>query len=137
MGTYTDSDVIRYWKVLKKTTVNSASFTSLSMKTDGTGFLYTTNDTTHAYEITVVGRGTAGTNDNKSAHYKFSVTVDNTAGTVAIVNTSLPTTVSEEIAAWDCQVVANDTNDLLDIQVKGDAASTVSWRAMVDEVIAR
>jgi len=65
------------------------------------------------------------------ASYKIDGMIKNIAGTTTIVGTNY-TLEEEEDATWDCVLVANDTNDTLEIQFKTDGtANAVSVLANI------
>jgi hypothetical protein len=53
--------------------------------------------------------------------------IGGTTTTVGVTKTAL----GQDVAGWDANAVADDTNDALVINVNGDASSTVSWTAAV------
>lgn len=77
-------------------------------------------------EVSLIGTTTGHTN---TAFYKLNCLVTNTAGTVAIVGSVLKTIVAETDAAWDATLLANDTDNSLDVQVTGAAATSINWVA--------
>lgn len=82
--------------------------------------------TTWNFRISVSARGDGGA----AAGYDITGTIQNTAGTVALVGSN--TTVARESdAAWDCAATADDTNDALVITVTGAASVNVRWTATV------
>jgi hypothetical protein len=101
---------------------------AVEMFLDGASARYSIiTDSTHAFEVLVVARRTD--TDNESAAYKFTGCIDNNAGTTALVGSVTKTVIAEDVAGWDCDIVADDTNDALKVQVTGAAASTVNWLA--------
>lgn len=55
--------------------------------------------------------------------------IGNLGGTTAIVGTNETASVNDAGAAsWTAVVVANDTNDELEVQVTGEAAKTIDWK---------
>lgn len=115
------------------TTTNSATPTELKLDNAGTKYLTIASGTTHAYSIVIACRATAGDNAGKSAMYRVDVVARNNSGTTALEGDVYKTVVAEGTAAWDVTAVADDTNDRLAVSVTGDAASTVKWRAYIDE----
>lgn len=84
----------------------------------------------YRYEIYVVGRGTVGDRQNKSAFYRLKFNIERTGNFARLVGAVSVTSISEEYAPWDATVsiVANRPA----IMVTGDATSTVEWRAWGD-----
>jgi hypothetical protein len=85
------------------------------------------NDSTYVFHIMVVARN-AGT-DNESAGYRIEGVIDNNANTTAFVGTPTVTVLSEDVAAWDVTVAANNTTKNLQILVTGEAGKTINWVA--------
>jgi len=83
------------------------------------------DDSTYAFFIRGVARRTDV--NGESAHYTLEGTVDRNAGVTALVSAVTKVVVDEDTAAWDVQVLANDTNDALQIDVTGEAAKTINW----------
>lgn len=68
-------------------------------------------------------------------HYVRKVAIANQAGTTALVGAvSTVGTDVETTAGYDVAITADDTNDALQIQVTGLAATNCSWKAIVDYV---
>jgi hypothetical protein len=57
--------------------------------------------------------------------------IKNIGGTTTLVGVN-KSELGKEVATWNADVAADDTNDALIIKVTGDAASTVSWVAAVN-----
>jgi hypothetical protein len=87
------------------------------------------SDTTWAFSILVVARGTDA--DNESAAYKFEGCIDNNAGTTALVGSVTKTVLAEDTAGWDCDVTADNTNDALVITATGENDKTIYWVARI------
>jgi len=81
-----------------------------------------------AFRVMVV----AGSDDMaEAAAYEFAGLIKNAGGTVSFVGVPSKTVLGEDNAAWDCDVVANNTDDRLDVTVTGAAGTSVSWSATV------
>lgn len=89
-------------------------------------------DTTWGFKISLTARRTDA--NGESAKYEFSGCIDNNAGTVALVGAVTKTVIAEDTAAWDADVVADDTvgNKSLKIQVTGEAAKNIRWVARIE-----
>jgi len=74
----------------------------------------------HAY---IAGTTSGGT----SAAYKIEGAIENVGGVTALVGTPTVTVLGEDDAAWDVTVTADNTNDQLDIDVTGAAATNINW----------
>jgi hypothetical protein len=85
------------------------------------------SDSTYVFHIMVVARN-AGT-DNESAGYRIEGVIDTNALTTAFVGTPTVTVLSEDVAAWDVTVAANNTTKNLQILVTGEAGKTINWVA--------
>jgi hypothetical protein len=97
---------------------------------DGTGANLTIAvSRTVTFDILVVGSTQAG----ESAGYQVYGVVENAGGTTALIATPAVTPLGEDDADWDVQVVADDTNDVLLVQVRGNGES-VRWVATVRTV---
>jgi hypothetical protein len=69
--------------------------------------------------------------DGEGAAWKFEGCIDRNGATTALVGDVLKTVVAKDVAAWDAQVLADDSTDSLLIQVTGEAAKTIRWIAHV------
>jgi len=81
------------------------------------------------FEAYIVGHQVA-TGDSVYAH--ITGLIKNVSGTTAIVGTN--TTVRKEDAGattWTLEVVANNTDDTLEVRVTGEAAHTIEWTGRV------
>lgn len=85
-----------------------------------------------AFLILLSARQTAGTGLGDTAAYRFegSIKRDGSNNT-AIVGSVTKTVLAEDDSAWDADVVADDTNEALQIQVTGVASHTIHWLATV------
>src|SRR5207248_9048976 len=79
---------------------------------------------TWTFDILVSGRSSTG----NSAGYRFIGVIENVSGTTAIVGSVSKTVIAEDVASWDANVSADNTNDALKITVNGDTSS-VRWVA--------
>lgn len=83
---------------------------------------------TWTFTATVSARSDGGA----SASYIIHGTIENVAGTTAIIGTNTEAHSSEDDAAWDCSVVANDDLDCLVILVTGAESVNIRWHAIVN-----
>jgi hypothetical protein len=68
------------------------------------------------------------------ANYIRKVAIKNAAGTTSLIGTvSTIGTDVEDIAGWDVQITADNTNDSLKIEVKG-AGEDIRWTAHIEGV---
>jgi hypothetical protein len=97
------------------------------------GELAVAADTLWQFEALVVGL-TSGAAQRWA--YRIVGAIVNDGGSTSLVGTPTVTTLSESDAAYDCQAVADNTNDALDIQVRRNGGSdySVRWVALVDVV---
>ncbi len=65
------------------------------------------------------------------AGYEVKGVISNIAGTVALVGAITKTVIAEVNAAWDVDVVADNTNNALVVVVTGEAARGIKWLATV------
>ena len=124
-------DVQSCQQVLSVQTTNA---TQTELKSNGSGRLTLSNDSTWAFEIIVVARRTNA--DNESAGYTFTGVIDRNANaaSTAIVGTVTKVVLAEDTAAWDVTVDADTTNGSLRIRVTGEAAKTIHWVAFARTV---
>jgi hypothetical protein len=73
-----------------------------------------------------VGRSDGG----ESAGYKIYGVIENFGGTTSFIASPTVNTIGEDVAAWDAQVVDDDTNDALLVQVMGNGEN-IRWVAVV------
>jgi len=90
------------------------------------------SDCTLSFRINVVARQTDA--DGVSAAYFLMGAIDNNAGTTALVGTVSVTTVAEDVASWDVDATADDTNDGLNVLVTGAVGDAVRWVARAEIV---
>ncbi|MGI0075911.1 MAG: hypothetical protein ACREAU_00715 [Nitrosopumilaceae archaeon] len=86
------------------------------------------------FQAMVVARQVSSAN---TAGYEFRGVIENNAGTTSIVGGVVKTVLGEDIAAWDADVVADNSADTLRINVTGVAATTINWSAFVKTISAR
>lgn len=124
-------DVQSCQQVLSVKTTNA---TQTELKSNGSGRLTLSNDSTCAFEIIVVARRTNA--DNESAGYTFTGVIDRNANaaSTAIVGTVTKVVLAEDTAAWDVTVDADTANGSLRIRVTGEAAKTIHWVAFARTV---
>ena len=79
--------------------------------------------------ITRVTAIEAATDDVFVHEYKGAIK-RTTAGVTSLVTSVIDETIAEDVgaAAWTVDFVANDTTDVLDIKVTGEAAHTIEWK---------
>lgn len=77
------------------------------------------------------GSGTVG--DSAIYEFKGGIKRDGSNNT-ALVGTVTKTVIAEDVAAWDAQVTADDTNESLKIDVTGEAGKTIHWVACIELV---
>lgn len=110
--------------VLRRTSTGTA-YTELFL--DGSGHRITIPDNrAMAFEILVVGHDNT---DNQAAGYRFWGIIKNVGGTVSFVE-SVDKSQKDDDDSWDARVQADDTNDALVIEVRGNN-ETVRWVATV------
>ena len=115
--------------VLRNTTTGSAQ-TELFL--DGSSQRITIDGgRTVTFDILVVARSDLGL----SAGYRIVGVIENQGGTTAFIGgVPVPTTLGEDVGAWDVAVAADDANDALEVKVTGAAATTIRWVASVRTV---
>jgi hypothetical protein len=69
-------------------------------------------------------------NGNAGA-WEIKGVVKNVGGTTSLVGVT-KTALGKDVAAWDANITADDTNDALVIKVIGEASATLSWTAAVN-----
>ncbi len=112
--------------MMRGTTSDAGTWHDLFL--DGSGTRLTlASGRTMVFDILIAGRSTGG----QSAGYKFQGVIENVGGTTAFVGTPTVTTLGEDDANWDAQVVANNTYDALSVQVQGNTGDSVGWVAVV------
>lgn len=88
-------------------------------------------DTSYAVDVLLVARSVEA-DDNATAGYKITALIKrDEAGNTTLVGTPAVTVLGEDTVSWDATVVADDTNDRLQVQVTGEAGVTISWVADV------
>ena len=104
-----------------------------NITTDATDTLFISepvvSGTATGFEAYIVGHE-AATGDSVYSH--ITGLIKNVAGTTAIVGTN--TTVRKEDAGastWVLEVVANDTDDTLEVRMTGEAIHTIRWKVRI------
>jgi len=111
--------------VLRRTSTGTA-YTELFL--DGSGQRITIPDNrAMAFEILVVGHDNT---DNQAAGYRFWGIIKNVGGTVSFVESVDKDQKKDDDDSWDARVQADDTNDALVIEARGNN-ETVRWVATV------
>jgi len=72
--------------------------------------------------------------DGESAAYEFKGCVDNNSGTTALVGSVTKNVIAEDTVAWDVDITADDTSDVIQITFTGENAKTIKWTASVEIV---
>jgi hypothetical protein len=110
--------------VMRRTITTTLTWEDLYL--DGSSALLTiSSGRTLTFDILVVGRSDGG----ESAGYKIYGVIENVGGTTSLIASTV-STIGEDDAAWNAQVVADDENDALLVQVKG-AGENIRWVAVV------
>jgi len=106
----------------------TADATQIQLFLDGSGArMSVATNSTWTFEIIVTGRTSSG----NSAGYQISGVIENNGGTTALVGALTKTVLAEDIGSWDATVVADNTNDALEVKVTGAAATNIRWAATV------
>lgn len=91
--------------------------------------LILSNDSTYGFSILLSARNTAA---EEGAAYRVEGCMNlPAAGVVSFIGTPVKTVLGETVAAWDVNVVADNTNKALQILVTGEAGKTINWAADV------
>jgi len=112
------------------------------MTTDGaavalSNVLRLEDDSTLLCRVYVVGRRTDG--NDESAGYCYEVLIDRNTGvaTTALVGSVRERFVAEDNAGWAVAITADTTRGALQVQVTGENAKDISWKALVLFIPAR
>lgn len=106
---------------------SSTGLSPIILYLDGSKELLTiANGRTLTFDILIAGRSNTG----ESAGYHIQGIIENVAGTLSFIGTPIITTLGEDDTAWDVRVIADDVNDTLNIQCKGND-EVVRWVATV------
>jgi len=88
------------------------------------------NNTTMFYTVDIVARRTDATGE--SAGWTLKGVVDNVAGNVQNVGNVYEVAVASDDGNWAVDVVADNTDDAVNVVVTGAAGKTVKWMATVE-----
>jgi len=122
------SDAHRSWYVLRNNTTDA---TQTELFADASaGDISVGSDCSMSGFIRIVARRTDA--DGETAHYTIEWTVDNNAGTTALVGAVSVVTVAEDTAAWTVTATADNSNDGINILVTGEASKTIRWVGAAD-----
>jgi len=110
-------------------TANTTDATQTDMTYAGDGNFVIPAQTAVGFEAYITARDT-GSDDAKAWTVKGLIARDN-ANNTAIVGSVVKEIIAEDSGAsdWDVTIEADDTSELLEIKVTGEAATTISWRA--------
>ena len=107
--------------------VQTTDATTTNVVTDGVA-----SGSTVMFRVMVVA-GEDATGDSRADHIVGAAR--NQGGTTAIVGTNVTDSTSDAGASgWTVAVVANDTTDEIEVQVTGEAAHTIDWRAKLEVI---
>ena len=84
-------------------------------------------------EVWITGRKSDGT--DRALYHLEGLFYRNTAGNVTQEGSTSSITEIESNAAWDCSLVADTTNQTIDVRVTGIAGTTINWKAIVKYTI--
>ncbi|MGL4648496.1 MAG: hypothetical protein ACRC1H_03735, partial [Caldilineaceae bacterium] len=89
--------------------------------------------TTFMVEVSVSARPTGGTGGavGNAAAYRILAGVENQGGTINLIGAPVVGFSGEDAGGWNARLVANSTNDSLDVVVEGDNNALVRWVAQV------
>lgn len=125
-------------RTLQVTTTNTASATEMTFdgsSATGSNTLQLANNTAHLYVVWITARGTAGTNSGLQDAWRLEFLVNGDTGTAAEIGTTGKTIIAKDVAGWDVTVTV--TSSRVQVNAVGDAASTINWVAVVQEIIAQ
>lgn len=122
------------WLLARKAIASHSDTTWYDLTLDGSSAQLTIpTDTLWQFAVMVVGL-TSGAAQRWA--YRIEGAIVNDGGSTSLVGSPSVTVISESDANYDCQAVADDTNDALDIQVRRNGGSdyNVRWVASVEVV---
>jgi hypothetical protein len=127
-----DGDAQSVSFVLRNGTTNSTPTTLFLNGSAGTERLAIPSGKALFATVSVAGIINGG---SKAVHYIRKVAIKNVGGTTSLIG-AISTVGSdiEDDAAYDLQIVADDTNDSLQINVTGKTGETIRWVARVDGI---
>ncbi|WP_041454482.1 hypothetical protein [Anaerolinea thermophila] len=106
---------------------SSTGSSSITLYLDGTSALLTIADgRTLTFDILIAGRSNTG----ESAGYHIQGIIENVDKSLSFIGTPTITILGEDDPAWNVRVIADDVNDTLNIQCKGND-EVVRWVATV------
>ena len=85
-------------------------------------------NSTMLFEADVVGRDSTGTNH---CSFKLTGVIDNTSGSVILINNVSETIVVETNETWQVVAIADNINNALAIKVTGEVGTNIKWVAFV------
>ncbi len=130
-GTFAaDSDAHTSLYILRNSTT-SATQTELFSDASA-GDISVPSDCTVVFDLMITARQTDA--DDVSAGYTIVGVIDNNAGTTALVGSVAAVTVGEDVAGWDVDATADDTNDSINVLVTGALGDAVQWVARAEVV---
>jgi len=112
--------------VLRLTTSDASTHTLYLDGDLATERLTISSGRTLTFDVLIVGRTQAG----ESAGYHIEGVIENVGGTTSFIGTPTVTVLGEDDNAWNAGVQADDTNNALSIQVKGNGEN-IRWVATV------
>jgi len=127
-GTITIASTASGFKTLIASTTDA---TPTDMLQGDTTKLVLSNNTSWAYDLTLVARTSSG--DTASWMFQGAIKRGADASATSLVGTFVKTVLAKDTNAanWDVTITADTTNGALNIQVTGVASTTISWSATV------
>lgn len=130
----TQSDAHTSIYVLRRNTTDD---TQGEMFTNGVasegGSISVDSDCAVSFRINIVARATAS--NDFGAGYLITGVADNNAGTTALIGSVTVVTIAEDVANWDVNVTADDTNDELNVLVTGVTTNDINWVARAEVAV--
>lgn len=130
-GTFAKAGDAQYGIYIVRNITTDAIMTELYL--DGvakTQSVILSDNSAFVFDILVVGCRTDGI--KQGAGYRFvGVALKLGTGTISFIGSPSKTVIGETVKAWDANIIANTSNDSIQIMVAGAAASPINWVATV------
>jgi hypothetical protein len=111
-------------------TTASATETELSLSNDSFPGIRMTVGSGGVWSFRALITAKRASNGN-AAGWEIKGVIKNVGGTTSLVGVT-KTELGKDVAGWDANISADDTNDALVIKVVGEASATISWTAAVN-----
>jgi hypothetical protein len=115
--------------LIAETVDDTATLLTVDNSNSASGEFNIANGKSYGCNLTIVGKESGNSN---TALFKRSLLIGNNSGTTALVSTVQTIGTDINGLGWTIALTADNTNDVLQVQVTGISATTIRWVARLD-----